>query len=171
MVRLHLTTGTQNLHDIEYMCACRAMLYMYVCHVCLQLCMFTCVPVNIQLCVCLCVCACICMCVLMCTFPCVCVYVCVYMCMCAPQGASFSCQGCLNQAAPPLSLFSYIQFLSTGPFNYISFKKLSPQNLRFQLPSYSLFLPNRPFSCIYLQHRKGFQFVLYPLLTTVLLKI
>ena len=26
------------------------------------------------------------------------------------------------------------------------------QYLRFQLPSYSLFLPNRPFSCIYLHH-------------------
>ena len=29
---------------------------------------------------------------------------------------------------------------------------LVPRYLRFQLPSYSLFLPNQPFSCIYLQH-------------------
>ena len=27
---------------------------------------------------------------------------------CSPQGASFSHRGCLNQAAPPLSLFSYV---------------------------------------------------------------
>ena len=33
--------------------------------------------------------------------------------------------------------------------------KNSPQYLRFQLPSYSLFLPNRPFSCIYLQHNSS----------------
>jgi len=32
--------------------------------------------------------------------------------------------------------------LSTGPFH----------DTCFQLPSYSLFLPNRPFSCMYLQH-------------------
>ena len=34
----------------------------------------------------------------------------------------------------------------------ISFQKLSPKYLRFQLPFYSLFLPNRPFSCLYLQY-------------------
>ena len=33
--------------------------------------------------------------------------------------------------------------------------KNSPQYLRFQLPSYSLFLPNWPFSCIYLQHNSS----------------
>ena len=70
----------------------------------------------------------------------------------SPRGAGFSHRGCLNQAAPPLSFLSYVQFLSPGPFNYISLQKLSPQFLRFQLPSHSLFLPNRPFSCIYLQH-------------------
>ena len=26
----------------------------------------------------------------------------------SPRGAGFSCRGCLNQAAPPLSLFSYV---------------------------------------------------------------
>ena len=30
--------------------------------------------------------------------------------------------------------------------------KHSPRYFRFQLPSYNLFLPNLPFSCIYLQH-------------------
>ena len=74
-----------------------------------------------------------------------------YLCVC-PQGAGFSRRGCLNQAAPPLSLFPYVWFLSTGLFNYISFQKLSPRYLGFQRPSYSFFLPNRPFSCIYLQH-------------------
>ena len=46
-----------------------------------------------------------------------------------PRGAGFSRQGCLNQAAPPLSLFSYVKFLSTSPFNYISFQKLSTKTL------------------------------------------
>ena len=41
----------------------------------------------------------------------------------------------------------YLLALST-----IFHSKNSPQYLRFQLPSYSLFLPNRPLSCIYLQH-------------------
>ena len=40
-----------------------------------------------------------------------------------PRAAGFSRRGCLNQTAPPLSLFSYVYFLSTGPFNYISFQK------------------------------------------------
>ena len=37
----------------------------------------------------------------------------------SPQGAGFSCRGCLNQAAPPLSLFSYVLFLSDASSTYI----------------------------------------------------
>ena len=38
------------------------------------------------------------------------------------------------------------------PVLSISFQKLSPRYRHFLLPSYNLFLPNRPFFCIYLQH-------------------
>ena len=66
------------------------------------------------------------MCVCTCVY-CVCVCVwwneCILMSLClCPHGAGFSRRGCLNQAAPPFSLFSYISFLSPSPFNYISFK-------------------------------------------------
>ena len=72
--------------------------------------------------------------------------------MYTPPWSWFLVPGVFKLSCSPLSLFSYVQFLSTGPFNYISFQKLSPRYLCFQLPSYSLFQPNQPFSCIYLQH-------------------
>ena len=49
------------------------------------------------------------------------------------------------------------------PFQLYFIPKLSPQYLCFQLPSYSLFLPNRPFSCLCLQHSSSFYIVLLAL--------
>ena len=83
---------------------------------------------------------------------------------------SFSVLRCFCSAGPPWSrnlvpgvfkqklLHPFHSFLTSSfclpalSTIIISFQKLSPQYLCFQLSSCSLFLPNRPFSCIYLQH-------------------
>ena len=54
----------------------------------------------------------------------------------------------------PFTLFLHLVSVY-WPFQLYFITKLSPQYLRFQLPSYSLFLPNPPFSCIYLQHNSS----------------
>ena len=49
----------------------------------------------------------------------------------------------------------FLHLVSTSPFTYISFPKLSPRYLCFQFPSCSWFLPNQSFSCICLHHNSS----------------
>ena len=59
-----------------------------------------------------------------------------------------------RSCSTPFTLFLLTSF-SLPALSTIFHSKNSPQYLCFQLPSYSLFLPNRPFSCIYLQHNSS----------------
>ena len=65
----------------------------------------------------------------------------------------------LVPAVPTKLLHPFHSFLTSSfcllTLSTIFHSKNSPQYLRFQLPSYSLFLPNRPFSCIDLQHNSS----------------
>ena len=74
--------------------------------------------------------------------------------LCSPQGAGFLRRGWLNKLLHPFHSFLTSSFrlpvLST-----IFHSKNSPQYLHFQLSFYSFFLPNWPFSCIYLQHKSS----------------
>ena len=147
-----MTAGTQ-ICMVMNTCVHAGVCWTGVCvHVCLQLCMFTCVPVNIQLCVCLCVCVCMYM------YVCSNQYVspCVFTCACVPPGSWLLVPGVFKPScSTPFTLFLRLVSLYR-PFQLYFIPKALSTIPPFQLPSYSLFLPNRPFSCIYLQHRKGF---------------
>ena len=147
------------MHDDEYMCACRGMLYMYVCawmstalHVYMCTCEYTAMCMFVFVCVCVCVCVCMYM------YVCSNKYIspCVFTCACVPPGSWLLVPGVFKPScSTPFTLF--LRLVSVyRPFQLYFIPKTLSTIPPFQLPSYSLFLPNRPFSCIYKQHRKGF---------------